>query len=128
MTTASLQTGADLATSPIRIWLRRLPGSRFWPWRYILIGSVQAADEVPVILPARTAVVVLAGERQTWLAFDCPKHHHERILLNLSAARRPRWSLETRNPLTIFPSIDADHKEGRCHFWIKRGKVKWGEY
>jgi hypothetical protein len=124
MVTDTLQT----ITSSVRgvsVWLRSLPGAKLWPWRYLVIISVQAADEVPAKLPARTAVVVTSKGRPSWIAFDCPRHRRERLLINLSSARRPRWSLQTDTLLTLSPSIDAVHHGERCHFWIRRGKVVW---
>ena len=109
------------------LWLRRLPGSRFIPWRYIVVGAVDAADEVPDVLAPRTAIVVKATDRATWVAFNCPRHSHEKILLNLSNRRRPFWTIEAEHMLTLRPSIDAHHGGTRCHFWISRGRIKWAK-
>jgi hypothetical protein len=49
-------------------------------------------------------------------------------MLNLSTRRRPWWTIRTYTKLTLHPSIDAYHANRRCHFWIKRGTVKWVKY
>jgi hypothetical protein len=109
------------------LWLRQLPGSRLLPWRYLIVGTVQAADEVPDELAACTAVVVQSAGRLTWIAFDCPRHGNERIMLNLSTRRRPYWIIQEESKLTLYPSIDAVHVGSRCHFWIRRGHLKWAK-
>jgi hypothetical protein len=109
----------------VGLWLRGLPGSRHLPWPYVLVGFTDAADEIPDRIAARTAVVVQSGDRRTWIAFDCPRHRGERIMLNLSTSRRPCWRINEEPKLTLYPSIDAFHSEDRCHFWIKRGRLRW---
>src|SRR5690242_6756094 len=120
MATNALES-IDASVPRISTWLRRLPGAKLWPWRYIVIGSVHAADEVPTKLPVRTAIVVKANGRASWVAFDCPKHRGERMLINLSPARRPRWSLQTDTALSLSPIVNAVHHGERCHFWIREG-------
>ncbi|MEU0879531.1 DUF6527 family protein [Lentzea sp. NPDC005914] len=105
--------------------LRKLPGSRHLPWPYIVAGHADAADEIPEKLVARTAVTVQSGDRHTWVAFDCPRHPNERIMLNLSTSRRPCWRINSEQPFTLYPSVDATHSGGRCHFWVRRGRLKW---
>jgi hypothetical protein len=107
------------------LWLRKLPGGRRLPWRYLLVGEADAADEIPRRLRHRTAVLVRPGLRQTWLIFDCPRHCSERIMLNLSRRRRPYWTIEDLSRLTVYPSVDASHGSDRCHFWLKNGWIKW---
>ncbi|MFC4859458.1 DUF6527 family protein [Actinophytocola glycyrrhizae] len=107
--------------------VRRLPGSRYLPWSYIVAGTAEAADEIPRKLIPRTVVVVRVGDRRTWIAFDCPRHHNERVMLNLSTRRRPCWRIEQEPKLTLYPSVDAYHSGQRCHFWVRQGKPKWVE-
>jgi len=117
---------SSMTAGRLNLWFRRkLPGLRFLPWRYRLAGSVAAADEVPTTLPPRTATVVLARSEPSWLAFDCPRHPEERILLNLSHSRKPWWDLRTGKTVTLFPSVDAFHSGERCHFWLNAGRVNW---
>lgn len=113
---------------PVAAWLRCLPGSRLLPWRLRLIDQVGAADDVPDVLRAKTAVLVTSREQPSWLAFDCPRHPQERILLNLAHVRHPRWSLDSGtgdNRITLYPSVDAFHAGARCHFWLRSGRVHW---
>lgn len=109
----------------LRVWMRGLPGGRHFPWQYLLVGSVEVADEIPDELAARTAVLVQPDSYPTWLAFDCPRHPNERIMLNLSMRRRPYWKILEDTRLSVFPSIDAQHSGTRCHFWLKRGRPQW---
>jgi uncharacterized protein DUF6527 len=113
------------ATRRLARLLRTLPGIRSLPWRYRVIGVVEAADELPATLLPRSATLVGSFDKAKWIAFDCPKHRTERILLNLSAARSPRWNIADQQLLTIKPSIDALHRESRCHFLIRRGRITW---
>ena len=107
------------------IFFRRLPGAHLLPWRFLISGAADAADEVPDKIAPRSAVLVRSGDRLTWLVFDCPRHRNERVMLNLSARRRPSWKILDESNLTVYPSVDALHAGGRCHFWVKRGRVKW---
>lgn len=116
---------ADATTTSLARLLRTLPGIRTLPWRYRILGVVEAADELPVTLPPRSATLVGGSGKAAWVAFDCPKHRTERILLNLSPSRRPRWTVLDQQLLTVTPSIDALHCGSRCHFWIRRGKLTW---
>lgn len=109
----------------VGLWIRRLPGCRYLPWPYVIVGVTDAADEIPDKIPPRTVVVVQAGYRRTWVAFDCPKHRSERIMLNLSTRRRPYWRIDQEPRLTLHPSVDAVHVGDRCHFWMRHGQPNW---
>ena len=97
------------------------------PWPYTVVGTVDAADEIPLDLAARTAVLVQPADHPTWIAFDCPRHRNQRIMLNLSTGRRPYWTIHDRVRLTLHPSIEATHNGSRCHFWLRRGHLKWAK-
>ena len=45
-------------------------------------------------------------------------------MLNLDRRRVPAWSMISERPLTLSPSVD-DCAIGRCHFFIRKGKIKW---
>ena len=105
--------------------LRTLPGARLLPWRFRIIGVVEAADELPATLLPRSAILVGNLGQATWVAFACPRHNNEQILLNLSPARTPRWKIADHQLLTATPSIDAFHGGTRCHFWIRQGRLAW---
>jgi len=111
----------------LAILVRCIPGLRALPWRYRITGVVDAADEIPRVLLPRTAVLAGGLANAKWVAFDCPRHATERILLNLSTGRRPRWKTDSTDVLGVRPSVDAVHGGTRCHFWIRHGKVSWVE-
>lgn len=105
--------------------LARIPWWAWFPSRRIrLVATATAADEVPVRLPKLGAVVVGEGARQQWLILDCPAcRGRHRLMLNLASSRRPRWTVSGRRRITVSPSVDATPTEGRCHFWIRNGRV-----
>ena len=103
-------------------WWRVLP----FPWRaWRIVGRVAAGDEVPTRLPFRGVVLVGATGGETWAAFDCACRTRHRLMVNLNAARSPFWTIESRKPLSIYPSIDSVASMGRCHFTILNGKTRW---
>ena len=107
-------------------WWQSLP----LPWRpWRIVGAVGAGDEVPQQLPHRGVVLVGSGAlgQATWAVFDCPCGTGHRIMVNLVRARRPFWRIESPRPLSIYPSIDIITAEGRCHFVIHYGKLRWAE-
>lgn len=102
---------------------------RWWSWfprlRYFVAMKAAAADEIPDRLPRKAVVVVSSGLDLSWLAFDCPCPDRHRIMLNLDAARRPRWRVLTIEKVTIEPSIDVVRPGRRCHFWLRDGRIVW---
>jgi len=95
----------------------------FKKWRVVV--SVEAADEIPPLLPEYGAAVVRSAGRAKWLAFDCPCGKGHRIMLNLDPSRRPVWRLVNDSPLTVSPSVDDQGLGRSCHFFIERGRVLW---
>lgn len=109
---------------------RRLKTSRWdrltlLPWR--IVANVEYADEIPDKLPRRGAVLVSAGKRQKWIAFDCPCQLHHRIMLNLDSTRYPYWRVRRgkKDRLTISPSVSSHENDSYCHYFIREGKVTW---
>jgi hypothetical protein len=100
-------------------WWQRLPRRK---WRLVLL--VDEGDEIPERLPRHAAVLVGPAEQPKWIAFDCPCRRGHRVMLNLDRRRLPAWSLVSHRPLTLSPSID-DYAMGRCHFFLRQGKIKW---
>lgn len=91
-------------------------------------GTSPHVLDLPDVLSRREVIVV--GEDPTqpqWLAFDCPCRQGHRLLINLSWSRRPRWTLhqDDRDRVTLHPSVDSFSEVGRCHFWLRRGRVTW---
>lgn len=108
--------------------LRRISIWNWLPWpgrKFRVIQVVEAADEVSERLPRNGAVVVGSMERPTWIAFDCPCEEHHRVMLNLDTRRRPAWTMQSAKPLTLRPSIDELRPGKRCHYLIRKGKVRW---
>lgn len=103
-------------------WWRSLP----LPWRrWRVVAQVQAVDEVPDRLAYGTVVLVGVAEKLAWAIFDCPCRTGHRLMLNLDYVRRPIWTIESRKPLSIYPSIDDSTDERRCHFFVRHGRVRW---
>src|SRR6266542_3670497 len=94
-------------------WWQSLP----LPWRrWKVVDEVASGGDVPAKLPRRGAAIVIASGEPTWLAFDCPCRRGHRVMLNLSASRNPWWKVQDYDPLTVWPSIDDETLERRCHF------------
>jgi hypothetical protein len=102
-----------------------------WNWKpgrsWRIVATVEAADEIPIKLPAKGAVLVGSADHPKWLAFDCPckTGHRHRIMVTLDRARYPHWTLHDAKKLTISPSIDCVSPEHRCHYLVRGGKIFW---
>jgi len=95
--------------------------------RYRILATVAHADEVPDELPRRGAVLVGEPGAAKWLVFDCPCRERHRVMLNLDPTRSPRWFASGGERLTISPSVDAPSARGRCHYFVRDGRVHWVE-
>lgn len=96
------------------------------PWRaWRIVGCVGAADEIPAQLPSKGVILVGLPESAAWAAFDCPCIGEHRIMLNLDNSRYPFWSVTSKRPLTIRPSVDDIAMGRQCHFFIRRGRIRW---
>ena len=104
------------------LWLLSLP--LLWrPWA--IAGYVGAADELPDHLPKKGVVLVGDEGNPTWAAFDCPCRKGHRLIINLDRSRLPVWTIDATKPLTILPSIDDIAPDRQCHFWVRRGRIRW---
>lgn len=103
-----------------RDWWRRLTGPT---WR--IVSVVEAADEVPERLKDGAVILVQSGETPKWLVFDCACGSGHRIFLNLDRGRWPHWRFRQSDVLTVWPSVDFDAPEKRCHYILRRGRVIW---
>lgn len=101
-------------------WWEWLP---FWRWR--VIGQAGSADNVPDQLPRNAVALVSDVGRTKWIVFDCPCRTGHRIMLNADPARRPHWTLNQVQRLTIYPSIDYRGSERRCHYFVRNGRIEW---
>lgn len=92
-------------------------------WR--VVDQVASGADVPERLPPGGAVLVRALDVDRFLALDCPCPEHHRLLVDLDPRHWPTWTIRTHDPLTLWPSIDLRRDEGRCHFTIRSGRVRW---
>ncbi len=83
--------------------------------------------DLPQRLFAGQAILVARADTHDWLAFDCPCGRGHQLLMNLSGSRRPRWRMTAldNGAVTLAPSVDSHSEHGRCHFWLREGKVSW---
>src|ERR1700722_863439 len=101
-------------------WWQKLP---IFGWR--VVGSVDAADEIPPLLPRNGAILVGTLRQPKWIVFDCPCRTGHRIMLNTDRARSPCWKVTTKGSLTISPSVDYDSGDRNCHYFIRKGRTVW---
>ena len=99
----------------------------FSPARWHVAAVVDAADEIPETLSKYAAVLVGSRARPKWLAFDCPCETGHRIMVPLDPRLRPHWRLVREKPLTVWPSIDYQSENKRCHYFVRRGRISWVE-
>ena len=90
------------------------------------IGCSETRHPAPDQLPGGLLVLVRDGARHKWACLRCPGGCGEKIQLNLSPHRRPRWRvrLDWLGRPSISPSV-RQLTRCRCHFWITRGAVRW---
>lgn len=84
---------------------------------------VSTRGGVPQPLPRRA--IVLVGTPPKWAILACPCGTGHTIDLNLANLGAARWVVSAEAPATIHPSIDVQDPCGRCHFWVRRGRVDW---
>lgn len=100
--------------------------ARLWFWRsWEVVGRVDAADEIPDRIQRKGAILVGDFDAPTWIAFDCPCSERHRVMLNTDRRRRPTWTIDNGQPLTLSPSVDEVRTSKRCHYLIKRGRIRW---
>jgi len=77
-------------------------------------------------LPEGVLYVVGGEDYKKWAFLVCPCGCRERIMLSLSANRRPRWQVEIDwlGRPTVKPSV---WQTDGCysHFWIRKGAIHW---
>ncbi|MGO8990130.1 MAG: DUF6527 family protein [bacterium] len=101
----------------------------WWQWlpvfRWRIVAVVESADDIPQQLPRNGAVLVGPRRHPKWIAFDCPCRNDHRIMLNTDKNRSPFWTTTVQGSLTISPSIDSFHSNRRCHYFVRKGRIKW---
>jgi hypothetical protein len=106
--------------------LGRVPWWQWIPFRaWRIVAMVDAADEIPVRLPAKGVVIVGSLQRPKWLAFDCPCGTGHRIMVTLDPSHAPHWTIVDKRPLSVSPSVDYRGSASRCHYFIRHGKTVW---
>jgi hypothetical protein len=83
---------------------------------------VNRRAELPANLNRRTAYVV--GDPLQWVMFQCPCLSGHDIALSLAPTGHWRMTTKRGRP-TITPSVDAVTTDGRCHYWVRDGRVGW---
>ncbi len=46
-------------------------------------------------------------------------------MLNTDKFRFPHWSTTKKGRLTVVPSVDYFDYPKRCHYFIRKGRVRW---
>lgn len=91
-----------------------------------LIGHTMNQHPTPDELPSGSLVLVKNGQYLKWACFRCPGGCGEKLQLSVNVNQRPHWTVQLdwlRRP-SVTPSI-RQLNTCRCHFWIKKGVVKW---
>lgn len=91
-----------------------------------LITRVAARMPADAEIVPGELVVVESDGLQKWACMKCPGGCGVKIALSLNANRRPRWRVA--DDWFCRPSIDPSvHQTNdcRCHFWVRRGLIKW---
>lgn len=84
---------------------------------------VPSRSELPRTLPRRQ--LILIGKPAKWAVLACPCGRDHAINLNLGNIGTSRWTVSRDEGVTITPSIDVQDATGRCHFWLREGRVHW---
>ncbi|MDB5325902.1 MAG: hypothetical protein JWM57_1471 [Phycisphaerales bacterium] len=90
------------------------------------VARVQRDHPAPEQLKPGRLVVVRDGPVEKWICFLCPGGCGEKVMLNLSARKSPRWgvTIDWLNRPTVEPSV-LQVNGCRCHFWIRGGEIDW---
>lgn len=107
------------------VWWRLLWWLGFAP-RPQLLAEVTPLNPSPDAVTPGRLIVVGGKDFQKWAYFRCPCGCGETIMLSLSSARRPRWSviIDQLGRPTIRPSV---RQVSGCfsHFFVRQGVVDW---
>lgn len=104
-------------------WRRR----RFTEPRIDQVRWYASQADLPASLPRHELAVVGDSVRPKWAVLECPCGAGHRLQVNLSPHRQPCWRviLDAGVELGLYPSVDFDAPERRCHFWLRDGRVQW---
>ncbi len=104
----------------IAAW-RRTPLSR--RPRFSRTVACSSRGGVPDSLNQRE--LYLIGQPAKWAILACPCGTGHTIDLNLANPQTTQWQVEGAAVPTLHPSIDVRDPTGRCHFWLRGGRVHW---
>jgi Family of unknown function (DUF6527) len=105
--------------------LRRWIEDHFEPREFDSVIRVSELHDVPDDLDFKAIYVAGTVKAPKWAVFMCPCERPHRVTLSLQSSHPQRWRISDRRPgPTIFPSVDVRDWQ-RCHFWVKRGQVRW---
>ena len=90
--------------------------------------SLQVVDKHPNFEDAcdKNLFLIKNGKLKKMVCFLCPGRCRKKIVLPLSVSFKPNWQIHIdwlKRP-SIEPSIRVSNS-CRCHYWIKKGQVKW---
>jgi hypothetical protein len=83
-------------------------------------------SEAPISIPRHKLVLIGKGDHLKWAMFECPCGTGHKIMVNLATSRSPHWriAMDNGHP-SLRPSIDYQDGHGRCHFWLRAGRVQF---
>lgn len=72
-------------------------------------------------------VLAIAGDPPAWAVMECPCGHGHRLQIRIRPHRTAVvWKLTSDHGApSLYPSVDFDSNERRCHFWLDSGRVRW---
>lgn len=71
--------------------------------------------------------LAIAGDPAAWAVLECPCGNGHRLDIRIRPyGKATVWKLsETSSGPSMYPSVDFDSAQRRCHFWLDRGRVRW---
>lgn len=84
-----------------------------------------SAAALPDQLPRR--VLAVAGDPAAWAVMECPCGTGHQLKVRIRAhGLASVWDLTHTHPgPSLYPSVDYDALDRRCHFWLRNGRVAW---
>ena len=82
--------------------------------------------EAPASIPRHALILIGTEQHPKWAAFECPCGTGHKIMVSLVPTHPRNWRLELANGRpTLLPSIDYSDEHGRCHFWLRDGRIEF---
>lgn len=72
-------------------------------------------------------VLALAGDPVAWAVMECPCGSGHRLQVRIQPQGKATvWDMrETDRGPSLYPSVDFDSPDRRCHFWLDQGRIRW---